>query len=95
MTNPSIRSVELLLAPMAQNWLTERVIANPLSIYPEYAERRSSWYRTMSAGVVRIEEDTSDAELDRFHQVGVRALRLDLFARAAWPTNDVIAFVNG
>ena len=57
MTNPGIRSVELLLAPMAQNWLTERVIANPLSIYPEYAERRSSWYRTMSAGVVRIETD--------------------------------------
>jgi L-rhamnonate dehydratase len=57
MTNPRIRSVELLLAPMAQNWLTERVIANPLSIYPEYAERRSSWYRTMSAGVVRIETE--------------------------------------
>jgi L-rhamnonate dehydratase len=55
--NPVIRTVELLLAPMASNWLTERVIANPMSIYPEYAERRSSWYRTMSAGVVRITTD--------------------------------------
>ena len=57
MGNPVIRTVELLLAPMASNWLTERVIANPMSIYPEYAERRSSWYRTMSAGVVRITTD--------------------------------------
>ena len=37
------------------------------------------------AGVVRIEEDTSDAELDAFHAIGVRAIRLDLFARAPGP----------
>ena len=49
-----ITRVELLTAPMATNWLTERVIANPMSIYPEYAERRSSWYQTQSAGVVVI-----------------------------------------
>lgn len=45
-------------------------------------------------GVVRIEDDTSDDELDHFDQVGVRALRLDLFARAAWPTSDLIDYVN-
>ena len=28
-------------------------------------------------GVVRIEEDTTDAELDGFHEIGVRAIRLD------------------
>ena len=49
-----IVEVELLHAPMAASWLTERVIANPMSIYPEYAERRSSWYRRMTAGVIRI-----------------------------------------
>jgi len=49
-----VTKVELLHAPMASNWLTERVIANPMSIYPEYAERRSSWYGQMTAGVVRI-----------------------------------------
>jgi hypothetical protein len=49
-----ITDVELLIAPMASNWLTERVIANPMSIYPEYFERRSSWYRQMTAGVVRV-----------------------------------------
>ena len=29
-----VTEVELLHAPMATNWLTERVIANPMSIYP-------------------------------------------------------------
>lgn len=45
-------------------------------------------------GVVRIEEDTTDAELDTYHELGVRAIRLDLFARAAWPTEDLIAYVR-
>ena len=45
-------------------------------------------------GVVRIEEDATDAELDAFHQIGVRAIRLDLFARAEWPTADIIAYIR-
>jgi 2-pyrone-4,6-dicarboxylate lactonase len=44
--------------------------------------------------VVRIEEDTSDAELDRYHALGVRAIRLDLFARASWPLGEIIAYVR-
>jgi predicted TIM-barrel fold metal-dependent hydrolase len=45
-------------------------------------------------GVVRIEEDTSDAELDAFHELGVLAIRLDLFARASWSTEEIIAYVR-
>src|SRR5438445_12086326 len=45
-------------------------------------------------GVVRIEEDTADAELDRYHDLGVRAIRLDLFARASWPTAQIVAYVR-
>jgi len=45
-------------------------------------------------GVIRIEEDTSEAELDSCHALGVRAIRLDLFARANWPTEDIIAYVR-
>jgi predicted TIM-barrel fold metal-dependent hydrolase len=45
-------------------------------------------------GVVRIDEDTSDAELDGFHEVGVRAIRLDLFARAGWPAAELIGYVR-
>ena len=45
-------------------------------------------------GVVRIDENTSDAELDDYHALGVRAIRLDLFARASWPTADIIGYVR-
>ncbi len=46
------------------------------------------------AGVVRIEEDTSDAELDSFDAIGVRAIRLDLFARASWPAAEIIGYIR-
>lgn len=45
-------------------------------------------------GVARVEEDAGVAELDRLHTAGVRAIRLDLFARAAWPTADIVAYVR-
>jgi predicted TIM-barrel fold metal-dependent hydrolase len=44
--------------------------------------------------VVRIEEDLPDADLDRFHELGVRAIRLDLFTRADWPVADLTAYVE-
>ena len=45
-------------------------------------------------GVVRIDDDTTDGELDRYHEAGVRAIRLDLFARSSWPTEEIIAYVR-
>ena len=45
-------------------------------------------------GVVRIGDDTTDAELDAFGAIGVRAIRLDLFARAQWPTGEIIGYVR-
>ncbi len=45
-------------------------------------------------GVVRIEESATEAELDAFHAIGVRAIRLDLFARAGWPTSDIIGYIR-
>jgi predicted TIM-barrel fold metal-dependent hydrolase len=44
--------------------------------------------------VVQIDDDTADADLDRFHEAGVRAIRLDLFARAAWPIEDLVAYIR-
>ena len=49
-----ITEIELLTTHMTTSWLTEKVIANPMSIYPEYFEKRTSWYGTLSAGVVVI-----------------------------------------
>jgi predicted TIM-barrel fold metal-dependent hydrolase len=50
--------------------------------------------RPRCGGVVRIEEDASDAELDGYNEIGVRAIRLDLFARASWPTEEIIAYIS-
>ena len=45
-------------------------------------------------GVVRIDDDTTDHELDQLDTLGVRAIRLDLFARSSWPTADIVDYVR-
>jgi 2-pyrone-4,6-dicarboxylate lactonase len=45
-------------------------------------------------GVVMMEPDISDAELARFHAAGVRGVRLDLFKRAALPTDDIKVYIQ-
>lgn len=54
-----IRELKCHVAPMGGSWLTDAVVANPMSIYPEYWERRSSWYRKMSAAVIEVVLDDS------------------------------------
>jgi 2-pyrone-4,6-dicarboxylate lactonase len=44
--------------------------------------------------VVRVEEEVSNAELDAMHDLGVRAIRLDLFARAQLPVAEIIDHVR-
>lgn len=44
--------------------------------------------------VVRVEENVTDAELDHYHVCGVRALRLDLFARREQPIEDIVAYIK-
>jgi len=57
----------------------------------EYALKRLG---PSCGGVIQIEEDTPGTELDAFHAIGVRAVRLDLFARAGWPTGEIIAYIR-
>lgn len=45
-------------------------------------------------GVVRITDDTGDADLDRWHDLGVRAIRLDLFARRDRPVGELVRYVR-
>jgi predicted TIM-barrel fold metal-dependent hydrolase len=45
-------------------------------------------------GVVMFEPDVSDADLDRFHAAGARAVRLDLFKRAREPLADIHAYIT-
>jgi L-rhamnonate dehydratase len=56
-----IRDLRCHVTRMAGSWLTETVVANPMSIYPEYWARRSSWFQTMSAAVIEVilEDGTS------------------------------------
>jgi 2-pyrone-4,6-dicarboxylate lactonase len=44
--------------------------------------------------VVQVPEDVTDATLDHYHELGVRAIRLDLFARAEQPTAELIAYLR-
>jgi 2-pyrone-4,6-dicarboxylate lactonase len=48
----------------------------------------------IARGVAMIEEDTDAATLDRFHKAGVRAVRLDLFARSALPTTEIQQYIT-
>jgi len=45
-------------------------------------------------GIVMIEDDTPHAELERFHQLGVRGVRLDLFKRSGAPLAEIQAYIE-
>ena len=45
-------------------------------------------------GVVMVQEDLSDSELEMMHARGVRAVRLDLFLRASWKTADIADYIR-
>jgi 2-pyrone-4,6-dicarboxylate lactonase len=48
----------------------------------------------LARGVVMIEPDISDAELDRFQRYGIRAVRLDLFKRAREPMPAIESYIT-
>ncbi len=54
-TSEKITQVRVHTAPMALSWLTDSLIANPMSRYSEYRERRSTWFGEMTAAVVEVQ----------------------------------------
>lgn len=62
-----VRDLKCHVTEMSGSWLTETVVSNPMSIYPEYWEKRSSWYRRMSAAVIEV---VTDAGFSGFAYVG-------------------------
>ena len=56
-----ISDIKCHLTAMGGSWLTEDVVANPMSLYPEYAAKRTSWYGRMTSAVVEVilEDGTS------------------------------------
>ena len=45
-------------------------------------------------GVAMVDDDCSDASLLTMNELGVRALRLDLFLRSGWPTRDIEKYIE-
>ncbi|HLI33781.1 MAG TPA: hypothetical protein VKW70_01960 [Terriglobia bacterium] len=39
-----ITGIKVHPVPMSSSWLSESLVASPMSIYPPYREKRSSWY---------------------------------------------------
>lgn len=52
-----IKEVNVYEVTMSQSWLSDGLIANPMSIYPAYREKRSSWFGTMTAAIIEIVTD--------------------------------------
>ena len=53
-----ITGVKVHEVPMSMSWLSEGLIANPMSIYPRFKEKRSSWFGPMTAAIVEIQTDS-------------------------------------
>ncbi|MCU1411144.1 MAG: Amidohydrolase [Rhodoglobus sp.] len=45
-------------------------------------------------GVVRVADGVAAGDLDSWHELGVRAIRLDLFARKDWALADLQAYID-
>jgi L-rhamnonate dehydratase len=43
---------------MNGSWLSEGMVANPMSSYPAYREKRSSWFGAMTSAIVEIRTDS-------------------------------------
>ena len=52
-----ITDIKTYTVPMNSSWLSEGLIANPMSIYPRFLEARSSWFGPMTAAIVEIKTD--------------------------------------
>ncbi len=52
-----ITDVRVHTVEMSASWLSGGLIANPMSIYPRYREKRQSWFGPMTAAIVEIQSD--------------------------------------
>jgi L-rhamnonate dehydratase len=52
-----IVGIKVYPVPMSSSWLSEGLVANPMSIYAQYRDRRSSWYGPMISAIVEIVTD--------------------------------------
>ncbi|MDE3179479.1 MAG: L-rhamnonate dehydratase [Acidobacteriota bacterium] len=53
-----ITEIKVHSIPMSASWLSEGLVANPMSVYPPYREKRSSWFGPMTSAIVEISTDS-------------------------------------
>lgn len=56
-----ITEVKVHTIPMRSSWLSEGLIANPMSGFPAFREKRSSWFGPMTSAIVEIRNDDGHA----------------------------------
>jgi L-rhamnonate dehydratase len=49
-----ISDIKTYLVEMGDSWLSDDLIANPMSIYPQYRDKRCLWFGPMTAAVIEI-----------------------------------------
>src|SRR5437773_5363897 len=52
-----ITDVKVHTVEMSASWLSDGLIANPMSVYPCFKEKRQSWFGPMTAAIVEIQSD--------------------------------------
>ena len=93
---PEGATYEHWLALMERLGLERFVIVQP-SFYDtdnRFALDVLKWAGQRARGVAMIDLDISDQELERYHALGVRAVRVDLFKRAALPISEIEDYVR-
>lgn len=56
-----IAEVKVHTIPMQSSWLSDGLIANPMSVFPAFREKRSSWFGPMTSAIVEIRDDAGHA----------------------------------
>jgi L-alanine-DL-glutamate epimerase-like enolase superfamily enzyme len=78
-----IINLEALEFPMGSSWIIDTEVANPMSIFPEYRQKRSSWMDKMTTVLVRV---TTESGIEGLGWVGggkvaAASIIRDVFAR--------------
>ncbi|MGH9406722.1 MAG: enolase C-terminal domain-like protein [Terriglobia bacterium] len=58
-----ITGIKVHTIAMRDSWLSEGLVANPMSSYPAYREKRSSWFGPMTSAIIEITSESGERGL--------------------------------
>jgi len=53
-----ITEVKTHLIPLSSSWISESLIASPMSIFEEYREKRSTWFGPLTTALIEVKTDS-------------------------------------